>query len=157
MTAQIHTLNNCNAPASANPDRHYRYGFQVAEYRFLIPEQSSGSLLESPPIFPLPNTVSWLLGLVNDRGNLVPVYDLGAMLNMNIRAGKKMVMTVVIEGKSMGFRCDGGLSADIAELKAARQPNLPKALAEFTSAIYQNQHNTLLEFDFKRCLETYMK
>ncbi|MBK1716423.1 chemotaxis protein CheW [Thiocystis violacea] len=73
------------APAVATEDPgldagRIAHAFRIGEYWFLIPMDLPAEV--SPPLFlaRLPFTKPWCLGLANFRGELVPVYDLGALL-----------------------------------------------------------------------------
>ena len=41
-----------------------RYGFRVGSIGFLIPPHTVAEVIEPPRIYPLPNTQSWLLGMI---------------------------------------------------------------------------------------------
>ena len=58
-----------------------RYGYRVGEVGLLHDPAEGVQLTESPPLYGLPNTRPWCRGLVNLRGNLIPVYDLGVLLS----------------------------------------------------------------------------
>jgi len=53
-----------------------RYGYRIGNERFVVSEGVTSEVLENNTIFPLPLTDRLLSGLINLRGNLIPVYDL---------------------------------------------------------------------------------
>ena len=57
-----------------------RYGFVVGSMRFLVPKNTLSEVLRKYTIYPIPNTQNWFRGLVNLRGNLIPVYDISRLL-----------------------------------------------------------------------------
>ena len=56
-----------------------RYGFMVGTMGFLVPENTLGEVLRKYTVYSIPNTKNWLRGLVNLRGNLIPVYDISIL------------------------------------------------------------------------------
>ncbi len=80
-------------PEPLAPELTARYGFLVGALGLLVPEGTIGEIIEDAAIFPVPNTADWLLGMINQRGALVPVFDLGAMLDAPLAAvGRVMVV-----------------------------------------------------------------
>ena len=59
-----------------------RYGYEVGVLHLLIPENTLSEVLRKYTLYPLPNTREWLRGLVNLRGNLIPVYDVAMLFGM---------------------------------------------------------------------------
>lgn len=57
------------------------YGFSVAEFHFLLSPGIYSELIKAPSWSPLPNVGQHFSGLLNLRGNLVPVYQLGTYLD----------------------------------------------------------------------------
>lgn len=55
-------------------------GFTLDGDRFLAPQADVREVLEVPLLARVPGARTWLLGLANVRGDLVPVVDLGALL-----------------------------------------------------------------------------
>lgn len=59
-----------------------RYGYKVKDMGFLISENTLCEVVKYPEVYPLPNTNKWLRGLVNIRGNLVPVFDFSLLIGV---------------------------------------------------------------------------
>ena len=99
--ASIETLEN-NIPLFSNDDimfpdesvdRPYtRYGYKISGMNFLIPENITTEIIQSPNIFSLPNSPVWIEGLINIRGNIIPVMNVSKLLNKE----KKESMTNVL-------------------------------------------------------------
>lgn len=60
-----------------------RYGYKVSDMNFLVPKNTISEVIHNPCIFDLPNAPSWIEGLVNIRGNIIPVMNMGKLLNNN--------------------------------------------------------------------------
>lgn len=64
-----------------NINRPYtRYGYNISDMNFLVPERMVSEIIQSPNIFDLPTSPSWIEGLINVRGNIVPVMNIGKLL-----------------------------------------------------------------------------
>jgi twitching motility protein PilI len=53
-----------------------RYGFSIGELHFVYDAAIACELVKAVTIYPVPNTPTWMLGLINLRGALVPVFNL---------------------------------------------------------------------------------
>ena len=56
--------------------QNLRYGFQIGTLNLIYDAHIACELLKDIIIYSVPNTPRWMLGLINLRGNLVPVFDL---------------------------------------------------------------------------------
>ncbi|MBI5740125.1 MAG: chemotaxis protein CheW [Nitrospirae bacterium] len=72
----------------------------------------------------VPNSGAWLKGLVNLRGNLVPVIDLGIIFNIRDKADKgHNVMILSVKGRIIGILVDAiGTIMDIGEDELEKPP-----------------------------------
>ena len=57
-----------------------RYGYQIGKMNFLIPDKLVSEVIQHPSIFNLPNSPSWIEGLINVRGNIIPVMNVSKFL-----------------------------------------------------------------------------
>ena len=57
-------------------EKNLRYGFQIGNLNLIYDAKIACELLKDIIIYSVPNTPKWMLGLINLRGNLVPVFDL---------------------------------------------------------------------------------
>jgi len=60
----------------------HSYGFTVGDIGLLYEQGKIGEVIENADICPIPNTAEWLQGIVNVRGNLIPVFDLRLLLGL---------------------------------------------------------------------------
>jgi len=60
-----------------------RYGYQVSGQGFLISKGMKSEVVEDKKIYPVPKAGGLLLGMMNLRGNLIPVFTLGQALNLS--------------------------------------------------------------------------
>lgn len=85
-----------------------RYGFRIGGCRFVHDLSLAVELIELPHCYDLPNSGAWFSGLVNLRGNLVPVFDLRDLLGGAGPAGGRQMLLVIGTGESVaGLVIDG--------------------------------------------------
>lgn len=58
-------------------DRWIGLGFRVKEHWYVVPQNEIKEVIQPPDLTRVPGARSWLLGLANVRGSLLPVIDLG--------------------------------------------------------------------------------
>ncbi len=115
--------------ADSGMEEAVRYGFRIAGIGLLLGKATGAELVSKAHVSPVPNAPAWLQGLMNLRGNLIPVIDLAAA--MGLPAAGESGSLVLVFGK--GERAAGvpihaapeaikGLSA------VAQLPPLPERL-----------------------------
>lgn len=141
------------AAASA---RRIRFGFRAAGLTLLIREGIGSETLPVKPLAIIPNGPAWLLGILNLRGNLVPVIDLGRILGNGTReaADRKTMILVLGKGeRSAGFVIEGHQHA-LTDLRPFDQvPTLPEALAPYVPKALSSGDDVWLEFEHEAFLE----
>jgi twitching motility protein PilI len=105
-------------------------GFRIGQQHFVIP------LNESREVFPMPDQVtvvpksqSWVYGIVNLRGELLPVLDLGLYLDGNAAKLSKRSRIIVINDAEIS---SGVLVDEVFGLKHFQQN--PEALTQASAA-----------------------
>lgn len=58
-----------------------RYGVRLGDFGLLLPRDAISEIAEQRPECRLPNTPRWFVGVMNQRGNIVPVFDIATMLD----------------------------------------------------------------------------
>lgn len=72
-----------NKPDYGFTEQAPRYGFIIENMGFLIAENTLSEVVKNAEIYPIPHTRDWMRGLINLRGNLVPVYDFSLLLGLS--------------------------------------------------------------------------
>ena len=67
-------------PDETSESIHTRYGYKVSGMNFLIPEKTTSEVIQNQNIFRLPNSPIWVEGLINIRGNIIPVMNIEKLL-----------------------------------------------------------------------------
>ena len=110
--------------------RIQRYGFRIGGCRFVHDLNLPVELIEMPKCYELPNSSEWFSGLVNLRGNLVPVFDLKRLLGETGPAGGRRMLLVIGGGeRSAALVIDG--TPDHISLDAGSRVDEPENVPEF--------------------------
>lgn len=130
--------------------RSARYGFRVGNVGLLLAPEKLSEVVSDALVHPIPTTPVWFSGLINLRGNLVPVFDLGRLLGVDEKQGKKKAVLVVDRGdKAVGIPIKG-LPETIPPVERLQQlPPLPAILRDHVRMAYMHQRTIWLEFDFE--------
>lgn len=85
------------------------FGFRIGNLGFLVASDTYCEVLEQLQVNQLPNVEPWFNGLLNLRGNLVPVIDLQLLLGETVASvPKKRLLFAIGQGdKTMAFWIDG--------------------------------------------------
>ncbi|HLP96931.1 MAG TPA: chemotaxis protein CheW [Sideroxyarcus sp.] len=126
-----------------------RYGFRVGALGLLIDPGTGSEVVPVSSVTPLPDAPRGFLGLVNLRGNLVPLYELHVLLGGDRRQADAGMMVLVFgQGEqAVGVVIDGYPVAlnQLSQLHSV--PQLPDALQAHVSAGYMQDGVVWLEFD----------
>lgn len=71
-----------------------RYGYKIADMNFLVPEDIVSEVIQMPNIFNLPNSPAWIEGLINIRGNIIPVMNVSKFLNNSKTDKRKNILVL---------------------------------------------------------------
>ena len=135
-----------------------RFGFQLGDHGLLVGEHVISEVLDPIPIYRVPNTSAEWLGLVNLRGNLVPVYNLSAILGWQRKLSAKTMMLFLGQGEAMvGILIDGlPRAANLERPLPQAPPDLPNILRPHIGQAYSDQEITWLELDHTGFFESYI-
>jgi len=93
MSEQVYNLlveldersKRCAAAVPATEDMQETWsgiGFRMGSYYFVSPMDEVSEVIEFPPLTVLPGVKSWVKGIANVRGRLLPVMDLSFFFNL---------------------------------------------------------------------------
>lgn len=115
-------------------------GFRIGEFFFVAPMSEVTEILRVPAFTRLPNVKSWVLGVSNIRGRLIPIVDLNAFFDYASTQPTRNRRILVIEQNDQvdGLVIDSveGMqyfpTADFNEEK----PDLPDAIKPFVTGYF---------------------
>lgn len=134
-------------------DRPYtRYGYKIANINFLVPETTVSEVIQSPNIFYLPNSPSWIEGLINIRGNIIPVMNIGKLLKNynNEESTSVLVLNKTDNNSAIAIMInDLPVSLEIGELKVTTNEK-PEILQDYIKDGFNQNNIDWIEFDPQR-------
>lgn len=135
----------------------HRYGFIINNIGFLIDDSTLAEVVKNARVFPVPNTKEWLKGLINLRGNLVPVYDLPIMTglveesygNENLIVLGSGVNSVAIVLEKLPKSCEVSQWE-----KMDKVPCGLNGLEEYVTEVYTAENKVWINFDESKYFES---
>jgi twitching motility protein PilI len=131
-------------------------GFRVGDFGFLLPVSLHCEVAEQLPVNPLPNVEPWFSGLLNIRGNIVPVVDLLRLMSDTASHPKKRYLFAMDRGeKTMAVWIDGypqmlgGILQPLNPL-----PQIPERLQCFVTNAYAQNGQIWLKVQFEQLFKT---
>lgn len=134
-------------PDDNRPEVHY--GFRIGELNILLRPLEKVEVIESMQTCPVPNTPGWFSGMINLRGELLPVFDIGFLLNKNPTI-TKYIMVIRHENHSAGIYIDTLPTGITPEILSDSKSELPDILGHCVDNIYKQDDNIWLETNFEK-------
>jgi twitching motility protein PilI len=132
-------------------DSRVRFGFRVGGLRLLIQQDSTSELIDQSVVHPIPTSPPWLLGLLNLRGNLVPVFDLHRLLRLNEDDRRnRTILMLDKDADAVAVLIEGFPEAVIGAHPLHRLPPIPKVLESHVHAAFAKDDTVWLEVDHRR-------
>jgi len=116
------------------------HAFTVANIGMLLPPELVSEVTDDLPLCKLPNTPGWLHGMVNLRGNMVPLFDLNQVFGIDRnRNARQRMLFIRLDDEWVGVLIDDlPLRVTLSgEHRLQQVPSLPKALEPFVRACYR--------------------
>jgi twitching motility protein PilI len=127
-------------------------GIHIAELGLLVSKDTYCEVLDKIHVNALPNVHPWLSGIINLRGNLIPVFDLFLMLEEGTADNKKRRLMVIGQGeKAAALWIDGFPEIKDSEcLQSLNElPVLPQLLQRFVASGYREKGQVWIDFKFE--------
>ena len=123
-----------------------RFGFRIGPLRLLIKERTISEVVTQPQIFQIPNVPTWFLGLMNLRGNLLPVFDLHQLLETGETGRDKRSVLILDQGNEAAGVPIDGLPESVALSDRLRNiPPLPDVIETHISQAFAKEGTIWLE------------
>lgn len=135
----------------------HRYGFRIGSTRFLHDLSLGVELVDVQRCFELPNAGEGFSGLVNLRGNLVPVFDLKPLLGEEAAAVDKQMLLVIGTGdRAAALVIDGNpmrVTLDAGE-RVGDLSRVPELVRERLRGAYAREGVLWIEPDYEALFES---
>jgi twitching motility protein PilI len=142
------TLNRSRLVEWENKKEALHYGFVIATLSFLLKPGEKVEIIEAVPTCPIPNTPQWLAGMINLRGNLLPVFDLKLLFDLQDTRPFKWIMIFGHGSAAAGIYIDTPPAGVRAGEAVAEVPPLPELLRTCATHIYREGDTHWIEVAF---------
>ncbi|MCW9015179.1 MAG: chemotaxis protein CheW [Gammaproteobacteria bacterium] len=129
-----------------------RYGYTLGNMGFLVPDNTLCEVMKEFKVYPVPNTQSWMRGLTNLRGNLIPVYDLSLLLGLSDELMSYDNLLVLDTGSNtLAILVDKlPKTFEVTSWKVLpHSPRLPANLTEYVIETFVVNENIWISFDHR--------
>lgn len=99
--------------------------------------ENVGEILKMVRIMPLPNAAEFILGLINLRGDVVPVIDLRALFHLNKREFDEESRIIIVQGDEMRVGIVADQMWELLRLKADSFYPPPKDVGKIDEAYFK--------------------
>lgn len=127
-----------------------RQSFRIGDLNLLCSQNAGRDVVEPPPVSRIPYVATWLKGVANVRGALVPVVDLAAVFAIERNKDTKPYLLIFGQGEAlMGLMIDGlplPRSFEAAERMNGVPPH-PDILKGHVHGAYENDNEVWLDVD----------
>jgi twitching motility protein PilI len=138
--------------------KHTRYGVNICQQNLLFDKTILCEAAIKSNIYPIPNVPSWIHGMINLRGNIIPVFKIDEFLSdSETTEVKNNVVLVIGEGNNaVGLSIDAlPVSIEIDEEKVTKissPANTPEIFSECVNAAYDIDDKVWLEIAIHKVL-----
>jgi twitching motility protein PilI len=84
--------------SARHTEARQRQGFLIGPIGLMVRYEDGSELTELPPLYRLPHSQDWFLGIANLHGALVPVFDLAIYAGLDADPGAKRMLLVLAHG-----------------------------------------------------------
>lgn len=133
-------------------------GFRIADELFGVDILMVQEIIRSAPITPVPNAPVFIEGVINLRGDIIPVIDLRMRLNLLTEKSEKLktwILILDIEGRITGFIVDlvtEVLKIDQGQIEAAPEIIVQGLESQYIRGVVDISGELMILLDFNRIL-----
>lgn len=92
------------APRERRPAAEKLVVFELTDVLLAFPLTAVGEVVAVPQVTPLPRTPDWICGVVNLRGDIVPVVDLNRVWNLGPSPDPRIARLIVVHSQDQSTR-----------------------------------------------------
>lgn len=150
------SIENLLGLALPNRNETPYFGFRIENLALLVPAHIHCEVIEQTRANPIPNTKAWFSGVVNLRGNLVPVFDLSLWLGeVTAEVKKRRLFTIGKGERAVALWIDGlpevfGIEGKTQEIQAS----LPVVLSPFVLSSHSHRERVWDLLDYEALFKT---
>lgn len=127
-----------------------RFGYRIGTHHFVLDKTLLTELVIKPVIYPIPQKPTWLNGVINLRGTIVPVIDLSQTLNTVFYNNPGEYVLVIDKGAdTLALLVDAPPASLTNSRPQTRSVTLNNISQEFVSPGVQTNNTSWMQLDVK--------
>lgn len=133
-----------------------RFGFRLGTMNLLIRNPDGCEILKKQKVFPLPNTPTWVKGLINHHGVLIPVIDIRVHIASKSNTTNDQTMIAIGTGADIfAFDIDGlPVTIDLDQQELTATEHMPADISDILRPhiiqTYQLDGKAWYEIDYQK-------
>ena len=129
---------------------HAHYGFRIGNVGLIIDTKSGSEVINEFALCVIPNTPAWFSGMINIRGNMVPVFNLKKLFDIEEKDQESQRILVIGKGDDAAGILINGFPQVLRVLdKLPELPSLPEVLSKHIHTAYTQDNEIWLDFHFE--------
>lgn len=125
-----------------------RYGFRVGNIGLIMDESLGSEIVSNVSICSIPATPLWFSGVVNIRGNIVPIFDLKMIIGNDEKTRPQQMLVIGKEDKAAAFLIED-LPQALNNLEISSDHlSLPQIFSECINTTFKQDDNIWYEIRF---------
>jgi len=151
-------LNAASLPSAVdNEEKWVGVGFRVGDDKLIAAMSEVAEILDLPEVTKVPGVKSWVVGVANVRGSLLPIMDLkGYLLGEDIQ-NRKMGRVIVIDykGFNTGLVVDEvyGMRHFLIRDQIEDEPNVHENISQYVENIFKSEGESWPIFSFENIVK----
>jgi len=134
-------------------DKWVGVGFRLGKDKLIADMTEVGEILDVPDFTKVPGVKSWVVGIANVRGSLLPIMDLrGYMLGTDMQQRKRGRLIVIdYKGFSTGLLVDEiyGMRHFFDEDQSEEKPQVNENVLPYIKSVYSRENESWPVFSFE--------
>lgn len=143
--------------AGEDEDKWVGVGFRVGDDKLIADMSEVEEILDLPEVTIVPGVKSWVVGVANVRGSLLPIMDLkGYVLGEDMRNRKRgRVIVINYKGFSTGLIVDEvyGMRHFLVKDRVSEKPDVHDSIAPYVGGVFKHEGESWPVFSFKNIVE----
>ena len=146
-------------PAHIEPDTEQNldvwFAYRIGSHHFVLDKTLLTEIVIQPVIYPIPKSPGWLCGVINLRGNVLPVFDLSESLSTVCRSTPGEFVLVIDKGnEALAIVVDGPPRSLINPVPQTSGNDTTNLEGEFFQPGVQADNAVLRKLDVRRLVKS---
>ena len=126
------------------------YGFRAGNVGLIIDANKGSEVINEFALCTIPNTPAWFSGIINLRGNIVPIFNLNELFGTEDKDHDQQRILIIGKGDEAAGILINRLPQVLRVLdESSELPSVPEVLRKHVTTIYKQDNDIWLCFNFE--------